>query len=121
MLSGYSWPNEVAAHQVHAIGYGVGEDWGVPAVAGGKESGEVIVVGQVRLVVVPHGAGSVGVELLGDGAGGIEEAGHAERAWGKSSGRGPGGVAPDQRCVVMVLVPRGREVFRVQTVASWKG
>ncbi len=101
-------PERGCRHQIHAVGHSVGKDRRVPGVAGGKEAGEVVVVGQVGAVVVAHGTGAVGIVFLGNVVGGVEKIVHSE---GEGGGCGPGCVAALQGGVVMAFVPRGSEIL----------
>ncbi len=79
-----------SCHQVHAVGHCVGQNRGVPGVAGSEECGQVVIVGQICLIVVPHGARAVGIELRRDVVSGIEKSLHEERAVSKRGRGRPG-------------------------------
>src|ERR1700730_3377760 len=79
-------------HEIHPVGHGIGEDGRVPGVAGGEEAGEVVVVGQVRLVVVGYGGIAIQIVFFRDVVRGVEKIVHAEIASSESGGSGPGTV-----------------------------
>src|ERR1700722_4758357 len=97
-------------HEIHAVGHGIGEYGRVPGVADSEETGEVVVVRQVRFVVVAHGAGAIGVVQSPHVVGGVEEIVHAENVV-RGGSSGPCGIAAGQGYVVMAFVPRRAEIF----------
>lgn len=60
-VSGRIWPNE-AGKEVHAVGICIGEHRGEEAIACAKLRGQLVIVGQVGLVVVAAGASAGGID-----------------------------------------------------------
>src|SRR6185437_8801221 len=101
--------------QEHAVGYRLRQDGREPTVARGEESREVIVVGQVVLIVIPHSSRRIWIDRTGptDSAiRSIEEVAHGEHRAFVAAGRLPCRISTSQRYIVMALIPGGGQIFR---------
>src|SRR5215472_10134028 len=83
----------------------------MPRIAGREETGEVVVVRQILLIVVTEGTRAGRIIQISDRCGGVEEIVHGERTVGKGGGCVPSRIAAGQRCIVMAFVPRRGEIL----------
>ena len=84
----------------------------MPCVAGREERRQIVVVRQIVLIVITHSTRPDRIVRRVLLARRIEEVVHRERTTRECIRRAPCRIAADQVCIVMALIPRGREVLR---------